>query len=138
MPDGSHGGHALGRDHRPPRVRALKAALHASVLEEEPRLVMDDMLADVDERELGQLEHIGPDRPERQKLDVDGVDIGKTDASAGGGDGVHQLLPAVFEDQRIRLRMIGEPEPVQVHHFPLVPAERGKDLRQARQLPGAP
>ncbi len=33
--------------------------------------------------------------------------------------------------------MIGEPEPIQVHHFPLVPADRRKDRRKARQLPGA-
>ncbi len=136
MRDRAHSGHALGGDRRTPRVRARKAALHASVLEEEPGLVMNDMFADVDKGELGGLEHIGPDRPERQLLDVDGVDVGKANATARGGDGVHQLLPAVFQDQRIGLGMIGENEPVQVHHFPLVPAKRGKNRRQARQLPG--
>ena len=65
------------------------------MLEEEPRLVMDDMFANVDERKLGGLQHVSSDWPEWQQLDVDGVDIGKMGATARSGDCVHQLLPAV-------------------------------------------
>ena len=61
-----------------PRTRqALEAFLHAAVLEEQLRLEVEDVFADVEENELRRLDDVGAHRPEGQQLHVAACDLGQ-------------------------------------------------------------
>ena len=62
--------HALGQNDAACRLKALEPLLHAAMLEEQPRMIVQDRLTDVEEQKLGRLDHIGAHRTERQQLHV--------------------------------------------------------------------
>ena len=74
MCDASDPGDPLRHDDRLIGRTSFEARLHAAVLEEEPRLVVDDVLADIKEHEFRGFDDIGANRSERQLLDVFGFD----------------------------------------------------------------
>ena len=69
-------GDALGQHHAAFRRQPLEALLHAAMLEEQPRMVVQDGLADVEEQKLGGFDHVRAHRPERQQLHI-GLVAGK-------------------------------------------------------------
>ena len=56
------------------RPRSLEAHFHPAMLEEQARLIVDDVLADIEEREFSGFQHVGSDRAERKLLDVARLD----------------------------------------------------------------
>ncbi len=52
MRDGSDRGDTLGSHHRAFNVGPLEACFHATMLEKESRLIVDDVFPDIEEREF--------------------------------------------------------------------------------------
>ena len=74
MRDGSNRRDPLRHDDRLIRRTAFEARFHPAMLEEESRLIVDDVLPDIEEREFRGLEDVGANGSERQSLDVFGFD----------------------------------------------------------------
>ena len=77
MSKAADAGDPLGQNHRMGKRAPLEALLHAAMLEEELRMEMEDVLADVEEDQLRRFDHVGAHRPERQSLHVGAVDLRK-------------------------------------------------------------
>lgn len=144
MRDRADAGDALGQDDAAPRVQAFESLLHAAVLEKEMRLVVEDVLADVEEGELRRFQHIGAHRAERQSLHVAGTDFRQSArhilvrrrgwARRRGGVAGERRGDAFAQHQPVRLGVVGEPDAVQIHDLALVPAEQRPDMRKARRI----
>jgi hypothetical protein len=109
---------ALGQHHAAFGAKPLEALLHAAMLEEQPRVIMQDRLAEVVEQKLGGFDHVGAHWAERQQLHI-GLVAGKLrDRLRGRFDAQRQVggivriewragrLDALVQDQTLRLRMI--------------------------------
>ena len=98
------------------------------MLEEEPRLIMEDVLADIEEREFRGLDDIRANGSEWQPLDILRVDDRQM-MSAVHWRMFEEILAVasgrrpVAQDEGMGFRMAGEPDPVKVHHLALVPAK---------------
>ena len=136
-------GYAFG-EHCRRRGQTLEPFLHAAMLEEQARLVVQDCLTDVIEEKFGRLEHVGADRAERQLLDV-GRRAGDLRNEAPvlvngdrrvrrviGREGRHYRVRAFPQYQPVRLRLIGELEPEQIGDLALVPAHQRTQSGEAR------
>ena len=69
------------------------------MLEEKPRLVMQDGLADVEEQKLAGFEHIGAHWPERQELHV-GRGADHFRYGLAHGFGLHRQVGWIFRTER--------------------------------------
>ena len=56
---------------------SLEALFHAAMLEEELRMQVEDMFADIKENQLNRFHHIGADRSEWQALHIRAFDFGQ-------------------------------------------------------------
>jgi hypothetical protein len=72
--DRSDARNPLRHDDGVTRQAAVETSLHAPMLEEEPRLIMEDVLADIEKREFRRLDDIRANGSEWQPLDILGVD----------------------------------------------------------------
>ena len=86
MPDRTNTGNPLGDDDGAMRVCSFEAHLHAAVLEEEPRLIVNDVLANVEERKFGRLQNVSTNGTEWQSPDIGGIDVGHA-AGRSSADG---------------------------------------------------
>ena len=122
------------------RVReraALEALLHAAMLEEQLRMEMQDVLADIEENELHRFDHVGADRSERQPLHVRALDLRQR--ALGGLERQNRVgrivriqgrphrPHAVLEDEAPGFGMALEFQPVEVRDLALVPAKERTD-----------
>ncbi len=145
MGDAAHPGDALREHHRRVRVAALEKLLQAAVLEEQPRPVVQDLLADVAEQELGRLHHVGPHRTEGQHLHVGALHLQQRGGCGRVGHrhsrraaGVQRRTDrrgALVQHQGAGLRMVLEADPAEVGDLALVPAEQRRGVRQAGHEP---
>ena len=142
MREAADAGDPLGERRRLGKRQPLEALLHAAMLEEELRVKVEDVLADIEERELGQLDDVGPHRPERQLLHVRPDDLGNRAVAGGkrhrrsGGIGRverrQDRLRALMQHEATRLRMPREGNAEEIADFALVPAEQRTGVGGAR------
>ena len=118
-------GRAGARDVRSALVecRAFGRALEAAVLVEEPRVELEDQIADDVEAEVAGLDHPGVDRPDR--------DLVRVVAVHGHGPGGEA---GVVIDERTERLVAGERHAVEVEGLALVPA-RGRDVDERHRFP---
>ena len=130
----ANAGNALRENDGAIRRQSLEAFLHAAMLEEQTRLIVQNCLADIKENEFRRLDDIGSHWPKRKKLHV----------GLGTGDFRNRLLDwlclkrgtgriiwiewrshrvdALVQDQRLRLRMVEKLNSEQIGDFALIPA----------------
>ena len=78
MGEAADAGNAFGKHGRLAERQALEPLFHAAMLEEELRLEVQDVLADIEEGELDGFHHVSPHRAERQLLDIRILDFRKS------------------------------------------------------------
>src|SRR5580692_858291 len=102
MRDRPDRGDTLGSHHGALRIRPLEARLHPAVLEKEPRLIVNDVLPNIKERELRGFHNVGTNRPKGKLLDIAGVHMRQMRPA------IRKTIPvnarsAVSQDERIGL-----------------------------------
>ena len=139
--EASDRGHALGQRHAVGQPASLEPLFHSAVLEEQLRMIVDDVLADVCENELRRFDDIRAHRAERQALDIAVGDFRQSPSArferhfeAGGIVEAHRRRrrsrPGV-QHEPLGLRLTGERDAEQIAHLTLVPTERRTDVGDA-------
>ena len=129
------------------RVLSFEPLLHAAMLVEQMRLVVQNLLTDIEEGEFRRFQHVGAHRSERQHLHVRPAVPPAAAAlcwryrPASPSERISTPVPEV-EPCRFRatpaarFRMITKLDAVKIHGFPLVPTHRGQIVRQAGRIGG--
>ena len=89
MRHAANAGYPFGQHCSARRFEAFEPFLHAAMLEEQLRMIMNDSFAEIEEHELGRLKYVGAHRAKRQQLHV----------VAGAGN-FRDDLPAPFHQKR--------------------------------------
>ena len=135
---------ALGQHDAARGLEALEPLLHAAMLEEQPRMIVQDRFADVEEQKLAGFDHVGAHRAERQQLHV-GLGAGDfrnrllrrfhAQRKVGRIVGIERRfarLGALVQHQPMRLRVVEKAQAEQIGDLALVPAQQRRYAGETR------
>src|SRR5271155_3987617 len=132
----------LRQNHRVGERASLKTLLNAAMLEEELRVKVDYVLADIEEDQLRRLDDVGAHRPEWQSLDLGAgylrkAALGRLEGQyrvrgIGGIERRNDWASARMENEAMRFGMTIELNPEKIGDLALVPTEQWADHGEAR------